>query len=357
MESSSLNSEEMELQQMQLDERELHQKCLALFEKLKKYLGFLHRTQFKEFLIRNRRALLQYLEEVDKLIDERVLKYSALQMKDKEVQVIKEIKNRLKEKEIQQQESLITKGAAIEACLVTKGNENKSSDHESTSSRIDADADIGSSNDSNILLEVYHDLFKNMFAYVIQSHEQPESISDTYEVNENNSNIIFDIPNMDPDKNKEEHDYVDYEQHHALFASLINNLKCDLEKCNEVNREAQQANALLTNELKRYKKKEKHFVKDMTIESEYCKKIKLLNDEISYLKYQACEKDKTFAKENRKFDEYVQPLLNKKNELEKKNQKFLKQINDLDNRLRKAGQTDQTLRMLRPKEENVNTGK
>ncbi|GKE09376.1 hypothetical protein Tco_1412927 [Tanacetum coccineum] len=145
MESSSLNSEEMELRHMQLDERELHQKCLALFEKLKKYLRFLHResghghnsktclghdsktclvvlrTQFKEFLIRKRRALLQYLEEVDKLIDERVLKYRALQMKEKEVQAIKEIKNRLKEKEIQQQECLITKGAAIEACLVTEG--------------------------------------------------------------------------------------------------------------------------------------------------------------------------------------------------------------------------------------------
>ncbi|GJS25853.1 hypothetical protein Tco_0486473 [Tanacetum coccineum] len=33
------------------------------------------------------------------------------------------------------------------------------------------------------------------------------------------------------------------------------------------------------------------------------------------------------------------------------------QINDLDNRLQKAGQTDQTLRMLLPKEDNVNTGK
>ncbi|GKA88859.1 hypothetical protein Tco_0810671 [Tanacetum coccineum] len=123
---------------------------------------------------------------------------------------------------------------------------------------------------------------------------------------------------MDPDRDKEEHDDVDYEQQRAFFASLINNLKCDVEKCNE---------------------------------------IKLLNDEISNLKSQACEKDKTFAKENEKYDEYVQPLLKRKNELEKKNQEFFKQINDLDNRLQKAGQTDQTLRMLLPKEDNVNTGK
>ncbi|GJU96679.1 hypothetical protein Tco_1321435 [Tanacetum coccineum] len=158
METSSLNSEEMELQQMQLDERELHQKCLALFEKLKKHLGFLYR---------------------------------------------------------------------------------------------------------------------------IQSHEQPQSIFDTYEVNENNSNIISDIPNMDPNRNKEEHDVVDYEQQRAFFASLIHNLKCDIEKCNEVNREAQQANALLKNKLERYKEKEKHFAKDMTIETGYYKKIKLSNDKIS----------------------------------------------------------------------------
>ncbi|GJR71790.1 hypothetical protein Tco_0084155 [Tanacetum coccineum] len=95
----------------------------------------------------------------------------------------------------------------------------------------------------------------------------------------------------------------------------------------------------------------------MTVESEYYKKIKLLNDEISILKSQAYEKDKTFSKENEKYDEYVKLLLKGKNELENKNEEFLKKINDLDNRLRKAGQTNQTLRMLLPKEDNVNTGK
>ncbi|GJT46682.1 hypothetical protein Tco_0955397 [Tanacetum coccineum] len=170
---------------------------------------------------------------------------------------------------------------------------------------------------------VHHDMFENMFVHVIQNHEELESIPDTYVVNENNSNIISDIPNIDSDRGKEEHEDVDYEQQHAFFASLINNLKCDVEKCNMVNREAQQANALLTNELERSKEKEKHFTKDKTIESEYYKKIKILNDEISNLKSQACKKDKTFARENEKFDE----------------------------------QTDQTLRMLLPKEDNVNMGK
>nr|GEY31170.1 hypothetical protein [Tanacetum cinerariifolium] len=57
-----------------------------------------------------------------------------------------------------------------------------------------------------------------------------------------------------------------------------------------VNREAQQVNALLTNEPERYKEKEKLFAKDITIKSEYYKKIKLFNDEISYLKSQAFDK-------------------------------------------------------------------
>ncbi|GJW00352.1 retrovirus-related pol polyprotein from transposon TNT 1-94 [Tanacetum coccineum] len=172
---------------------------------------------------------------------------------------------------------------------------------------VDSDieyADIGLSYDSDTVSEVHHDTFENVFAHGIPSHEPLESIQDTYVVNENNSNIISNIPNMDPDRGKDQHEDVDYEQQRALFSSLINNLKCDVENCNEVNREAQKANALLTNELERYKEKDKHFAKDKTIESEYCKKIKLLNDKISNLKSQACQTDKTFAKENGKYNDW-----------------------------------------------------
>ncbi|GKB76180.1 hypothetical protein Tco_0943075 [Tanacetum coccineum] len=143
-------------------------------------------------------------------------------------------------------------------------------------------------------------------------------------VNENKSDIISNIPDMDPNRDKEEHDYVDYEQQRALFDSFINNLKCDVEKCNKVNREAQQSNALLTKELEIYKEKEKHFAKDKTIESKYCKTIKLLNNKISNLKSQACQNDKTFARENGKAladfennnDVENPSLLNKVKELE-----------------------------------------
>ncbi|GJQ98418.1 hypothetical protein Tco_0009557 [Tanacetum coccineum] len=379
---------------MQLEERELHQKCMARFKELKTHLEFLHninnlslsrnkpyeiafqiffqeeydsfrmklhhnlnqlqwqleskylhlsnpkscldvlRTPFKKFFDSkkvnaydfNNKSwqkdfkdytrqepktykcnLLQYLDVLDKLIDERALRYGELQMKEREGTTLEAS---FSTDGTTLDASLVTEGTTLEACLVTE------------------DADIEPSYDSDTMSEVHHDMFENVFSHGIQNHEQPESILDTYVVNENNSNIISDIPNMDPDRGKEEHDDVDYEQQRAFFASLINNLKCDVEKCNEVKREAQQANALLTNELERYKEKEKHFAKETTIEFEYCEKIKLLNDKISNLKSQACKKDKTFASENGKFDE-----------------------------LRKAGQTDLTLHMLLPKEDNVNTGK
>nr|GEV00264.1 putative ribonuclease H-like domain-containing protein [Tanacetum cinerariifolium] len=68
-----------------------------------------------------RRNLLRYLNELDKLIDERVLKCRELWMKESEVQAIKEIKHPLKEREILQQESLSTDGKALDASLVTEG--------------------------------------------------------------------------------------------------------------------------------------------------------------------------------------------------------------------------------------------
>ncbi|GJX75431.1 hypothetical protein Tco_0314026 [Tanacetum coccineum] len=242
-------------------------------------------TQFKEFFDSKRRNILWYLYVLDKLIDERVLKYGELQMKEREVNAIKEIEKRLKERKIQQQEclviqgitleanlstdgttldaSLVTEGATLEYSLVTKGisldasNENRSFDNESSSSGNDADDDIGPSYDSDTVTEVHHsnnDTFENVFAGGIQNHEQPESIPDTYVVNENNSDIISDIPNMDQVRDKEEHDDVDDEQQRAFFASLINNLKCAIEKCMKVNHEAQQANALLTKSLRDIRK-------------------------------------------------------------------------------------------------------
>ncbi|GJX95003.1 hypothetical protein Tco_0349589 [Tanacetum coccineum] len=94
-----------------------------------------------------------------------------------------------------------------------------SSDNESSSAGNDPNANIGPSYNSNTVSEVHHDLFENMSVHGIQNHDLPESIPDTYVVNENNSNIMSDIPNMDPDREKAEHDYVDDEQQRAYSTS------------------------------------------------------------------------------------------------------------------------------------------
>ncbi|GJU19924.1 hypothetical protein Tco_1153266 [Tanacetum coccineum] len=343
MESSSLNSNLRELQQIQLEKLQLHSNCMAWFKELKIHLGNLHKfskvkntrpfeiafriffheehqtfrekiTPFKEIFDSKevnasdfhnkcwqkdfkyytrcepetyRRNLLWYLEELYKLIDERVLKYGELQMKEREANLSTDgttLDASLVTEGATLEYSLVTEGISLDASLVAKkntvdsstslehqnkcnssrnecsrlGNENRSSDNESSSSGNDADDDIGPSYDSDTVTEVHHsnnDTFENVFARGIQNHEQPKSIPDTYVVNENNSDIISDIPNMDQVRDKEEHDDVDDEQQRAFFASLINNLKCAVEKCMKVNHEAQQANALLTKSLRDIRKK------------------------------------------------------------------------------------------------------
>ncbi|GJT16893.1 hypothetical protein Tco_0875599, partial [Tanacetum coccineum] len=90
---------------------EFYNKCWQ--KKFKDYTGWEPETY--------RRILLRYLDELDKLIDERVLKYDELRMEEKEVQAINEIEKRLKENEKQQQESLVSASTTLEACLVTEG--------------------------------------------------------------------------------------------------------------------------------------------------------------------------------------------------------------------------------------------
>ncbi|GKD62613.1 hypothetical protein Tco_1300122 [Tanacetum coccineum] len=118
---------------------------------------------------------------------------------------------------------MVTKGIALDVSLVyrecTDGNTTLSEQKDkSSSSGYDVDeekllvdtvasdiknADIEPSYDTDT--KVHHsnnDTFKIVFSNEIQSHEQRDSISDTYVVNENNSNIIYDIPDMDSNRDK-----------------------------------------------------------------------------------------------------------------------------------------------------------
>ncbi|GKA59676.1 hypothetical protein Tco_0758989 [Tanacetum coccineum] len=265
MESSSSNSKERELQQMQMEEREPHQKCLAWFTKLKTHLEFLHNINspsvgrngpyeiafqiffhevhetFRMKMYHNLNQLQWQLERDNlhlsnpkscldilrtPLVTEDTTLEANLSTNSSALDVSSVIEGAAKEV------CLVTEGATLEASLVNEDDNSvamESTDdfvtsleqlNESSSSWNDVDAE------KNTLSEVNHDMFENVFGYGTQNHEQPEYIPDTYVVNKNNSDIKSDIPNMDPNRDKEEHDYTDHEQQRAFFASLINNLKC-----------------------------------------------------------------------------------------------------------------------------------
>ncbi|GKA21678.1 hypothetical protein Tco_0701667 [Tanacetum coccineum] len=360
MESSISNSEEGELQQMQLEESELHQKCLAWFKKLKIHLRNLHRFSevinirlfeiafrifFREkhqtfidnmyhnlnqlqwqlerhnFHGHDSKTCFEVLRTLLKKIDSKEvnaldfhnkswqkdfkdyrngnLKLIDLSYSEREVQAIKEIEKWLNEKEIQQQGSLVTEGITLDATLVTEG--------------ISLDASLVTEAitlDASLVIEGI-----SLDAGLVAKQSTVDSVSSTSSEQQNECNSL----------------------RNECIISWNENRSSDNERSNSGN----YANAYIV----------------PSYESDTMSEIELLNEEISNLKSQACKKDKAIARENEKFDEYVQPLLKSENKLENKNQDFLKQINDLDNRLLKVRQTDQTLRMLLPKEHNINTGK
>ncbi|GJW53423.1 hypothetical protein Tco_0097508 [Tanacetum coccineum] len=120
MESSSSNSEERELQQMQLEERQLNSNCMAWVKEVKIHLETLHNNSTDDTA----------------LVASSVTEGTTL------------------EENLSTDDTTLDASAALEACLVTKGiatrsgNENRSSDNESTSSGNAADADIRPSYDS-----------------------------------------------------------------------------------------------------------------------------------------------------------------------------------------------------------------
>nr|GEV38080.1 hypothetical protein [Tanacetum cinerariifolium] len=154
-------------------------------------------------------------------------------MKEREVKAIKEIEVRLNENKMQTQEGMFNEGITLDADARRARVDKVVSDVEN--------AAVIPSYDNDTLTEIHHsnnDTFKNEFAHGIQSHEQPDSVSNTYVVNEHNRNNIYDIPDMDPNRDKEEHAFVDDEQERAFFASLVTNLTCEVEHCTKVNHEA-----------------------------------------------------------------------------------------------------------------------
>ncbi|GJZ56286.1 hypothetical protein Tco_0611479 [Tanacetum coccineum] len=234
--------------------------------------------------------------------------------------------------------------------------------------------------DSDGLVKVYNydncydnEIF-NMFTQEEQYTELLEPIPESHQVQQNDSNVISKVSNMEQDRGIIDQHPATAEETHAYFESLYNNLAIEVEKVNSINRKMKETNANLTIELARYKNQEKCFeisqekydklerCYQKSVYQEQCltkkinalhlssgKQITTLNEEISNLNKQLSKEKSTVSslleeKKKLKSDFKIREdeLLDKQIQLENK-------IKELDNILVKTGQSIQTMHMLSPK--------
>nr|GEW00442.1 copia protein [Tanacetum cinerariifolium] len=103
-----------------------------------------------------------------------------------------------------------------------------------------------------------NDIF-NMFTQEEHYTELLDPIPEPHQVQQNDSNVIFEVSSVERDGGIiEQHSATD-EEKHAYFESLYNNLVIEVEKVNTVNRKLREINVDLTTGLARYKNQEKCF--------------------------------------------------------------------------------------------------
>nr|GEV93290.1 hypothetical protein [Tanacetum cinerariifolium] len=83
-----------------------------------------------------------------------------------------------------------------------------------------------------------------------------EPISKPHQVQQNDSNVIFEVPSVEQGRGTVKQHPATVEETRAYFESLYNNLAIKVEKVNMANRKLRETNADLTTELARYKNQE-----------------------------------------------------------------------------------------------------
>nr|GEY67766.1 hypothetical protein [Tanacetum cinerariifolium] len=195
---------------------------------------------------------------------------------------------------------------------------------------LDGSAEVHEKYDNN---EIF-----NMFTQEEEYTELLEPIPEPQQVPQNDNNIIFEVTDVEQGREIVEQHSANFEETHALYESLYQNLAVEVEKVNSVNRKLKETNADLTTELARYKNQERCF----EISQEKYDKLKDLNKQLSKEKSTV-----SFLLEEKKrlksdFKTSEDELLDKQIQLEKK-------IKELNNILFKTGQSIQTIHMLSPK--------
>ncbi|GKB18720.1 retrovirus-related pol polyprotein from transposon TNT 1-94 [Tanacetum coccineum] len=121
--------------------------------------------------------------------------------------------------------------------------------HYSYMAKIQEVPNADSGTDSEPLEQVQYDTDDNVFANDIQHFDQSESISNTYAVETDDSNVTPDSPDMCDNDIQDDQNDVECDDERVALANLIANLKLDVDENKKIQKQLKKANATLTQEL------------------------------------------------------------------------------------------------------------
>ncbi|GJX47597.1 retrovirus-related pol polyprotein from transposon TNT 1-94 [Tanacetum coccineum] len=108
--------------------------------------------------------------------------------------------------------------------------------------------------DTEPLENVQSDDDYNVFAIEIQHSEQPESINYTYLVEKVDSNVTRDSSDMSTNEQEVDKNVDEPKDERVLLASLVSNLKLDVDENKKIQKQLKKANMSLTQELEKNKR-------------------------------------------------------------------------------------------------------
>nr|GFC43695.1 hypothetical protein [Tanacetum cinerariifolium] len=209
-----------------------------------------------------------------------------------------------------------------------------------------------------------------MFTQEEQYTELLEPILESHQVPQNDNDVISANTSVEQGGETVEQHPTNFEETHALYESLYQNLAIEVEKVNSVNRKLKKTNADLTTELARFKNQERCFeisqekydklerCYQQSVYQELClskkinalhlssrKQIMTLNEQISELNKQLLKEKSTVSfllEEKKRLKSDFKTCEDKQIQLEKR-------IKELNNIVLKTGQSSQTIHMLSPK--------
>nr|GFB41840.1 hypothetical protein [Tanacetum cinerariifolium] len=112
------------------------------------------------------------------------------------------------------------------------------------------DTDIRLSYDIEPIVEVPYTVEYNVSVVNIQHYEQPECIINTCVVEKVDSNVIHDSPNMYDNEIQTDQNAIECDDERVALANLIANLKLHIDENKKIQKKLKKANASLIQELK-----------------------------------------------------------------------------------------------------------